>query len=632
MRIATPHDSRLRRWRAARPLLFFSRVPPLIHHPSVRGDFVLVFGGGRDARAWLDQLTGWTRIEDPGPRTSATVAMRGHVQHGAAPDGARFVAIADLVEGRLEDGPGAYGEGEPPQRRWRGRFAQVAWSSNERWVVALSDHFSTLSVFTLIRDDVCVVATDLRVLASSPWCERRVDLESVYHYLNFAHVPAPGTIFRDVRRLEPSTRARWQPGQAAPVLDRYFVPEYREDLRGSDDLLATELARHIVATVEAYQPESADGWGCFLSGGTDSSSIVSILSRREGPGRVKSFSIGFHEQDYDELEYARMAAEACGADAHFARVTRAEVQALIDPTIDAYDQPFGDASAIPTLACARLARERGVSVLIAGDGGDEIFGGNERYAKDRVMETWFTMPTPIKVMARAVGAAVGDSDVRFLNRVENFFERASLPNPDRFYTDDAFASDHYHDLLRPELRAQVARDASLELMRGLYGLGASGGPLHRIMRLDLLMAIAQNDIRKVHGATVHEGIDVRFPYLDIRLLEYTSRLPERYKVRGLDKRYLFKRAMRPYLPVTTLRKKKQGFGLPIAVWLRDDAAFKATVRETLSDAGAVGRGLWEPEFLEHLLGEHERGAWDHADSLWRVFVLERWLRKHAHAG
>jgi asparagine synthase (glutamine-hydrolysing) len=271
-------------------------VTSLASPPSVCGDFVFVFGGERGPRdAWLDKLSGWSRMGDPGERVRG--AVRGSVQQGTSPDGTRFLAVADLVDGRLEDGICARNWGDPPQRSWRGRFAQVVWHAAEGWVAALSDHFSTLSLFTLVRDDVLVVGTDLRVLAGSPWCERRVDLESVYHYLNFAHVPAPGTIFRDIRRLEPSTLARWQPGMAAPALRRYFVPEYPEDLDGPDDLLAAQLARHIVATVEAYQPEAADDWGCFLSGGTDSSSIVSILSRRHGAGRIKSFSIGFNEHD-----------------------------------------------------------------------------------------------------------------------------------------------------------------------------------------------------------------------------------------------------------------------------------------------------------------------------------------------
>jgi asparagine synthase (glutamine-hydrolysing) len=265
---------------------------------------------------------------------------------------------------------------------------------------------------------------------------------------------------------------------------------------------------------------------------------------------------------------------------------------------------------------------------VAGDGGDEIFGGNQRYAKDQVMEAWYGLPGPIKRLALGLGHLAGRANLNLLNRVENFFERSSLPNPDRFYSDDSFASDHYDKLLRPEFRREVERDASLRFMRKVYSLGSSASPLHRIMRLDLLMAIAQNDLRKVDGAARSVGIAVRFPYLDPNLVAFANRLPQRFKVRGLEKRTLFKKAMKDILPEEILRKKKQGFGLPISVWLRSDPQFRSTVRDALFDQRARERGWWEPAYAERLMADHVRGSWDHADDIWRLFVLELWLRRH----
>lgn len=599
--------------------------------PSLLGDFVLACGPG--TAEWVHGLEGFTTISSPGE--SVQVAVRGAAQYDRREDGGGWVAVADLIEGRLDDGTRALSAGAPPQLGWRGRFAQAVWHPAERRVAALTDHFSTLSLFTLSRGDVFLVASDMRLLAASRWCDRTIDLESVYHYMNFAQIPAPKTIFSEIARLEPGTRVVWQNlgAEVSPGLrhDRYFVPEYPEDLHGADETLASALTDRIVATVHDYGPDDAQSWGCFLSGGTDSSSIVSILARQRGRGRVKSFSIGFEEQGYDELGFARIAAQACGADPTFANVSREQAQGLVSRLIESYDQPFGNASAIPTMACTSLAHDHGARVLLAGDGGDEIFGGNQRYAKDQVMEAWFSLPAPVKAVGRAVGDAVGGSRMHLLNRVENFFERASLPNPDRFYTDDSFASDHYQELLRPAFRDAVAQNASLDFMRGVYRLGTTGGPLHRIMRLDLMMAIAQNDLRKVDGAARAAQVSVRFPYLDPALVAFTNRLPQHYKVRGLTKRYLFKQAMRDILPQEILRKKKQGFGLPIAVWLRTDQSFQGLVRDTLFDGRAAARGWWEPAFVERLLGEHVRGSWDHADSIWRLFVLEVWLRKYVDA-
>jgi asparagine synthase (glutamine-hydrolysing) len=588
---------------------------------SVVGDFVLAWGA--NAAAFLDKLEGFTRITDPGEPAQA--AVRGAARHGRTADGSRFIAVADLIEGNLEEGTRAL-SGAPPHSGWRGRFAQVAWHPSERHAVALTDHFSTLSLYTLVHADALVVGTDLRLVATSPWCGRTIDLQSVYHYFNFAHVPAPKTIFTDIRRLEPGTRFSWRDGKASE--ERYYLPEYPEDLQGSDDALAHELQERMVASVNDYRPADAPAWGTFLSGGTDSSSITCILSKQS---RVRSFSIGFAEEGFDELGFAKLAAEACGAEPTFHSVSRAQAQGLVSRVIEAYDQPFGNSSAIPTLACCDLAHDRSVALLVAGDGGDEIFGGNERYAKDRIMSAWYGMPAPVKAAGRALGGAVGASGNFFLNRVENFFERASLPNPDRFYTDDSFASDHYDEMLSSEFRRAVGRDASLEWMRSVYRLGATGGPLHRVMRLDLLNAIAQSDLRKVDGASRSAGVSVRFPYLDPKLIAWVNRLPERFKVRGLKKRFLFKLAMRGILPDEILKKKKQGFGLPIAVWMRSDPEFQKMVRDTLFDARARARHWWEPSFVERLLTEHERGSWDHSDYLWRLLMLELWLRRYVDA-
>ena len=210
----------------------------------------------------------------------------------------------------------------------------------------------------------------------------------------------------------------------------------------------------------------------------------------------------------------------------------------------------------------------------------------------------------------------------------NFTDRASLPNPDRFYTDDSFASDHYDELLTPGFREQIARDASLDFMRDLYHRGGDSSELRRIMRLDLLMAIAQNDLVKVHGACKVHGITVRFPYLDRELVDFTSRLDARHMLRGLDKRHLFKRAMADVLPREIIRKPKQGFGLPISVWLRDDPAMQSLARGVLLDERTRQRGWIQPHFVGQLIDRHIAGGWDHSAAIWQLLMLELWMRRH----
>ncbi|MBA8883552.1 asparagine synthetase B family protein [Dokdonella fugitiva] len=588
---------------------------------SVIGDFACAFGPAA-ARA-IVAPDGYAVCGDGDVR----IATRGAVRRGEA-GGVHWFALADLVEGRCADGVAAL-DGDGPHARWRGRFVQVVWSAEGRRVAALTDHFSTLPLYVLEQGGTVLLASDLRLVLASPLCAREVDPLAIYHYLNFAYVPAPLTICAGVQHVTPGTRYAWDGRRGAST--RYWLPEYAEDLRGSDEALARDLRAQIVASVHDYRPADTRSWGCFLSGGTDSSSIVSILASERPEARVRSFSIGFAEEGYDELAYAELVARTVGAEPYTARVSRGDALALLERVVGAWDQPFGDASAVPTLACAALAATQSVDTLLAGDGGDEIYGGNERYAKDQVMEAFHRLPASLKALARGIGRLAGRSSSHFLNRIDNFTRRASLPNPDRFYTDDSFGSDDYDELLTPAFRARVPRDASLEFMREVYALGGHAGPLHRIMRLDLGMAIAQNDLYKVHGACRAHGISARYPYLDPRLVAWTGRLPPDCKVRGTAKRYLFKQAMAGILPEDVLKKKKQGFGLPVAVWLRSDAPFQQFVREVLFDARTLARGVFERAFVERLLAEHARGSWDHSRGIWQLVVLELWLRRHLDA-
>ena len=589
---------------------------------AIRGDFILAVGPG--ASAWLAGKSDFSLRADPAQ--GVHLATRGTVQQDATEAGVHWAALSDLVEGELQDA--AESADQFPQKRWRGRFAHAAWRAGAGRIDVFTDHFGSLPLYWYQRDGHYAVATDLRLLLDAPGIVREADLTAVYHYLNFACIPAPLTICQGIARVEPGTRLSLDAD--GPVISRYYVPEYPSDLQGSDEKLAGELRERIVATVQDFRPQADSGWGCFLSGGTDSSSIVSILARQNG-SQVQSCSIGFREAGYDELDFARLAAEACGAKPHLAQVDHERALDLLDSVIAAYDQPFGNASAVPTLACAELGQTEGFSVMLGGDGGDEIFGGNQRYSKDKVMEGFYRLPSPLKAAARAIGEAVGGGNNHLLNRVQNFTRRASLPNPDRFYTDDSFASDYYLELLTPEFRQQVSKDASLEFMRELYEEGSRTETLHQIMRLDLLMAIAQNDLVKVHRACKHHGVAARFPFLDPALVEYCGRLAVTYKVRGLNKRYLFKQAVADILPQDILRKRKQGFGLPIAIWMKDDPDLQARVRDVLLDDRTRQRGWVNPDFIAQLVDLHMAGGWDHSTAIWQLLVLELWMRSYMDA-
>jgi asparagine synthase (glutamine-hydrolysing) len=534
------------------------------------------------------------------------------------------VGVFDLLVGRADDA--LQGVDLRPWMDWRGRFAFVRHDRASGEWCAVVDHFGTVPLFHTAKGEQLLVASHLKPLLRAPWVARRADPAAVFHFLNFACIPAPLTIVADVQRLPPASLLRWRAGQGR--VERWWRPTYAEDLDGDAATLADGLRERLVAAVQRCRPVSGARWGTFLSGGTDSSSITTVLARQVPGEAVHSFSIGFAEAGFDELEFARIAASACGAQGHFGSIDEAETLAVLPHLPELFDQPFGNASAVPTLACAAMAAADGRSILVAGDGGDEIFGGNERYSKDMIMQRWFELPNAVKTLGRAIGRTVGGGSNRFLNRIDNFTRRSSLPNPDRFYTDDAFASECFDELLTASFRSSVTADLSLQLLRGMYAGCDARSELHRLMALDLELAIAQNDLVKVDGAARHAGVTIRFPYLDADLVAYTGRLKAHWKVSGTEKRRLFKQATVGILPDAILKKPKQGFGLPISVWMRDRAPFREWLRDLLLSERTRQRGWFEPAYVADLFNRHQAGGWDYSAHLWSLAVLELWVRNN----
>ncbi len=612
----------------------------------INGDFVLRLHKGTPTR--LSELLG--RQEQWPPRTDdapiATLApapgveimLRGDVR--AIVDGSRGGIGLALHPLRNEAKHARHALCEAGMQAWLrgenwspsdagGRYLLAFWDAGSACVTAFSDAFRTLPLYYAVTGNAVYCASDLRLLLAARQATIEVDPVAVFHYMNFAYVPAPRCVVQGVSKLLPGHRLEASPGRVTvtPVWDA----SYAEDLRGDDQELASQLREEIVSTIRSYRPHASASWGTFLSGGTDSSSINGILAAANGSIPVKSFSIGFSEAGYDELAYADIAARHFGLQAQQMRVSESDAVTAIMPLAAAFDEPFGNSSAIPTYYCAHLARGHGVDTLVAGDGGDEIFGGNERYRKDKIFSWYYHAPTPVRAAGALAAQLLGPWDARIPNRLKNFVHRGSLPNPDRFYSDDSFASDHYAELLNPDFRNIVGRDDSLEFQRSVYRRAPTSSELHRIMYLDLKMTIAESDIVKVARTSKLAGVDVVFPFLDTGLIEFTGRLPEHFKVKGLNKRYLFKMALEDILPIEIRKKPKQGFGLPMAVWLRRGGPMRDMLYDIVLSPRALSRGYFDPSFVRTLTKWHEKGAWDYSTQLYQLLMLELWHRKFADA-
>lgn len=494
-------------------------------------------------------------------------------------------------------------------------------------MAAVTDAFRRIPLYSAHRAAWTAFATDCRLLTVPGLLPPKVDAESIYHYLNYSYVPAPRTIFQGIRKIPAATVTTAGPENDVHEF-RYWRPRFTGNNGLDEESLVREFRDRLFATVRAYRPNGGTSWGSFLSGGTDSSSIAGILATELSEAPVHTFSIGFAEPGYDELEYAEIAARRFGLTAHFRRVSEQDAVSAIPLLSRIFDEPYGNASAIPTLYCTREAADAGMRVLLAGDGGDESFGGNERYAKDVIYRSYARFPKGLRgwLARRASGSDAGS---RFGNRVRNFLQRGAQDNPARFYSDDSFASDHFEDLLDPDFRKSISPGSSLELIDSVYRETDGIHELHRMMYVDLMMTIADNDITKVQRAAKAANISVAYPYLDPALVSWTAGLPAHWKVKGLKKRYLFKRAMKGLLPDEILNKKKQGFALPISDWLQREGIFNELINDSLRSRRFRERGIFEMPFVETLLTLHRRGTWDYSAELWRLFMLDAWMTEHA---
>jgi asparagine synthase (glutamine-hydrolysing) len=509
--------------------------------------------------------------------------------------------------------------------RLHGGFALALWDRRRQELVLAVDQFGIKRLYYLTDGARTAFASRpgaLRIGQAPP----PVSISAIFNYLNFAFVPAPISIFRGVARLAPGHLLRVRARAATP--EAYWDLDYPERRQGRAEAAAA-IARTTEAGIgRALRGHSVKEIGAFLSGGTDSSTVVGLMARLTGE-QVNAFSIGFSEERYDELDYARLAAAHFGARHHTKIVGPDEALALMPRLVGAYDEPFGNNSAIGTYFCAQLARECGVEVLLAGDGGDEIFGGNERYCTDRVYALYHRIPRVVRRGVLEPLLKMAPAQIGVVGRAQRYVRRANIPNPRRFFSWEFFFSQEAHALFVRELLQSVDLQAPDAVTQRHYDRARATSELNRLLYLDMKLAIGDNDLLKVTQASELAGVQVRFPMLDPALVDLTGSLPSDYKVRGFEKRHIFKRAFGDLLPAAILAKRKHGFGVPTSTWIKSHPGFRALVRDTLLSSKARGRGYFRAGVVENLLDRHDAEASAYyGDLLWRILMLELWQLRH----
>ncbi len=503
-----------------------------------------------------------------------------------------------------------------------GDFALAAWDIevHRGWLAV--DRIGVHQIVYAHAHATLAFASTLDILAACPGIARRLSMQGLYDYLYFHVCPGPGTIYEGMHRLAAGHCIEFGNGIASEPC-AYWSMRFDEEADPRLDLLEEEF----IALTRAAVAEAADGAssGAFLSGGTDSSTVSGMLSRLSGH-RARTFSIGFDVAGYDEMEYARTAAKHFDCEHHEYYVTPKDVVDAIPKIAASYDQPFGNASAIPTYYCAKFAHEHGVMRLLAGDGGDELFGGNERYARQHLLGLYRNVPDALKfaLIEPLLRVMPGVQLIAPLRKLRSYVEQARQPMPQRYQSYNLLAYLGNHNVFTPEFLASVDLSQPLALLIDAHAPFADAHLINQMLAIDLRFILADGDLPKVTRMCELAGVDVTFPLLDDRLIEFSGRLPARMKLRGTQLRWFFKHALRDFLPPAVLTKQKHGFGLPVGAWLVGHKPLTDLAADSI--ALLRHRGIVKEQFIDELFSARLREHPGYFGTMvWLLMMLGIWL-------
>ncbi len=505
----------------------------------------------------------------------------------------------------------------------RGMFAFAIWDERTQELLLARDRVGKKPLLYAQVNGQLVFGSEFSALLLHPDIDRDIDFRALDHYLSFMCVPAPLTAYRAIRKLEPGHILRWRKGDLR--IERYWQPDFSKKIDVGEEE-AGERAIEILRDAVRVRLMSEVPLGAFLSGGIDSSAVVALMSEVSGDP-VKTFSIGFEEQDFSELHHARRVAEYVGAD-HHEFIVRPDALEILPLLVEHYGEPFADSSAIPTYYLARETRKH-VTVALNGDGGDESFAGYERYAAMRLAETYHRLPAIIRgsLVEPAVGLIPTSESRRSRVRdAKRFLQAASLPNVDRYLRwVSVFDQDAKANLYSESFRNETDHFRAADLLDPWLARANGAGVVDAALLADTMTYLPNDLLVKVDIATMAVSLEARSPFLDHNVIEFAASLPEQLKLRGLTTKYLLKRVLKKLLPTENLRRRKMGFGVPIGQWFR--GKLRPFLLENLLSEKALNRGLFRPQAVKQLVDLHIRSERDYSHQLWTLLMLELWFKR-----
>lgn len=506
----------------------------------------------------------------------------------------------------------------------RGMFAFAIWDGKKEILLLARDRPGKKPLLYYQGGGKFCFASEFDSLLKSGFVEKKINYDAIHHYLTFGYIPAPLTIYDKVYKLLPAHTLILKENKI--TLRRYWELDYSKKIIISEGDAAEETLRLLKESV-GCRLYSDVALGAFLSGGIDSSSIVSLMSQLS-VNRVKTFSIGFEEKNYSELRYARAIAKTFNIE-HHEFIVKPKVLEILPLLVERYGEPYADSSCIPTYYVSRETKKF-VTVALSGDGGDESFAGYERYQAMLLANAYRRAPKFARKAAEYFSAILPDSvdSKNKLHRIKRFFSHAKLPTTQRYarwismlgkVMDRDFYSEGYLKkisqvdplkIIEPYLKNSM----DLSLMDGLLMTD-----VHTYLPNDLLV--------KVDIASMANSLEVRSPFLDHKLMEFAAKLPPEYKMRRTVKKYILKKAVKDLIPQKNIDRRKMGFAVPVGKWLRGE--LKDFLRETLLSKTSLRRGYFKPPVIKTMVEQHISMRKDYSFQLWALLMLELWHRKFA---
>ena len=531
-------------------------------------------------------------------------------------EGHRFYTATDtevIVHAYEQWGKGAIA-------RLRGMFGLAIWDTTSRTLLVARDRIGIKPMYYATVNGRFYFGSELKSLLEAPDLPRDLDAGALDHYLSFLYTPRDGSIFKSVRKLPPGHLLTWNDGRIA--IEQFWQMPAAETFKGSEEEAIEQLRAVLGDAVRSHMISDVP-LGAFLSGGVDSSLVVGLMSEVSS-ARVKTFSIGFDEPAFDELEHARRVAHHFGTE-HHELVVKPDGVGILDQLIAHFDEPFADSSAIPTWYVSEMAR-RHVTVVLSGDGGDELFGGYERYLPHpRVVAFDRYSPRALRRVA-AIAAAGLPHGVRG----KNFLRHVGRNEQGRYL--DAirfFGADEKPALLTREVQqAMDGPDPETRLARHFERFAGLPWP-SQMMRFDAETYLPEDVLTKVDRMSMAHSIESRVPLLDNEVIAFASALPAALKIKNGRRKHILKEVAATLVPRDILDRKKQGFGVPLGSWFRGN--LRELFADTLLSPRSLQRGYFQPAFVRRIVDEHLAGTRDHTLRLWQLVVFEKWQQQYVNS-